>query len=148
MTCNGPICTARYFSTNLASIPPTVLLPMFGTLVQSLFKKSSNSAAAVSLAMSKLSEEALLLCARAATGLTRGDKALLHNMPADIRTVYKIFDLDPKVTQYAACTDHKCCTLYPPTFDHLSAIPRYPLRCTRQRFGEMCNNLLVKGTCK
>jgi hypothetical protein len=135
---------ARYFQTKLNEIQPSILLPMFNTLTQSLFKGMPQSAAGSSLIMSKHAERASLVRAQGPAGVTKQDERLLRDMPKDIRTIYKIFDLDPEVTAFATCPQPKCCATYMPTLDKISGIKHYPPRCTREKFGKICGSALVK----
>jgi hypothetical protein len=117
---------------------------MFNALIQSLFKKASHSAAGISLTTSKLTQHATLSRARGPSGLTERDEVLLRDIPIDIRTIYKAFDLDPEVTIFAACTRPTCCATYAPTLDRLSGIRQYPLRCVRAKFGQVCGSPLIR----
>ena len=117
---------------------------MFETLVQSLFKAMPHIAAGMSLAMNKLVETATLTRARGSLGLTKMDLQIIHNMPKDIRTVYSCFDLDPEIVIYATCPNSTCCAVYPPTIDSSCGITHYPLLCTNEKFGRVCNTALTK----
>ena len=78
--------------------------------------------------------------------LSREDKELLKDFPTDVRTVRRLFDLDPPITLYAACPT--CSMTYAPTFDANSGdIPIYPRRCSHRAWptSAPCNARLTKG---
>ena len=116
---------------------------MFETLVQSLFKAMPQTAADMSLAMSKLVAKASLARARGSQGLMPRDLDFIRSQPQDIRTVYRCFDLDPQITIFATCPEPKCCAVYQPITD-ACGITYYPPQCTRQTFGKVCNMPLTK----
>ena len=78
--------------------------------------------------------------------LSQEDKELLKDFPTDVRTVRRLFDLDPPITVYAACPT--CSMTYAPTFDANSGdIPIYPRRCSHRTWPSSapCNARLTKG---
>jgi hypothetical protein len=138
------VLPARHFDDSLRTINPATLLPAFDSLVQNLFKNATHSATSASLTMAIHSQCASLLRARGSDGLTAQDERLLRQMPTDIRTIYKMFRLDPQDTLFAACTKSTCCAIYAPTLDKMTGIPYYPPVCVREKFGRKCGLPLVK----
>lgn len=82
----------------------------------------------------------------AGSGLTNHEQKVLSEMPKDIRTVYKVFDLDPELTVFATCPSPTCCATYHPEFDASTGSPIYPLRCNRSKFGKECGEFLTKSS--
>ena len=116
---------------------------MFNALTQTLFQDMTQSAAGASLEMGKLTEQASRVHTRGSSGLTKRDEIVIKDIPIDIRTIHRIFDLDPKATIFAACTQTKCCAIYHPTLDPATGIAQYPLLCNNQLFGSVCASPLV-----
>jgi hypothetical protein len=138
-------CPARFFRNELRNIATPTLVSMFETLVQSLFKNMPHSAANASLQGNKTVGETFLSHARGSDNLTKRDNVIIRDMPLDIRTVHKIFDLGPQLTIYATCPRSKCCAIYSPIDDSpICKITQYPLTCTREKFGRVCGSSLVK----
>lgn len=71
-----------------------------------------------------------------------GEKLPLDNLPKDIRTARKIFDLDPKTTTYATCPS--CSNIYPP--GEKDGRKTYPATCNFKRFptSQPCGARLTK----
>ena len=73
-------------------------------------------------------------------------EAATHDCPKDIRTLYRLFDLDPQCTTYACCQIATCCSIYPlPSEVNTTAAEGYPLRCTHAKFGIPCDEPLMQG---
>jgi len=101
---------------------------MFNAITQNLFHGASYSAVGSFLSVSNGS-----------LGTSPSSSS-----PQDLRTIFKKFDLDPKVTRYACCTLPTCSAIYPPTFDALHKTFSYPLRCQQAKFGKVCGSHLVE----
>jgi hypothetical protein len=89
--------------------------------------------------------QVLVRCALEDNGnLSPRHKSVMDNFPTDIRTVRKVFDLDPKLIVYATCP--QCCCTHPPTFTSGSKVTLYPSRCQYIRYkgGRPCGAKLTK----
>ena len=135
---------AKHFNDSLFAINPETLLPAFDSLVQNLFKNAAHSTANASLTIAKETARASLLRTRGSAGLTKQDERFLRNMPTDIRTVYGMFNLEPRFTIFASCTERTCCAIYPPVLDESSGVVSYPPICLREKFGRICGLPIVK----
>lgn len=74
------------------------------------------------------------------------DQEIIASFPTDTRTARRLFDVDPVVTEWAACPS--CSMTYEPTFSlDAPAIPVYPRQCTHQRWqqSQPCNARLTKN---
>ena len=77
---------------------------------------------------------------------TSDEKSNHHvNCPKDIRTIYRLFDVDPSFTTYACCPVPTCSSLYPLSSSDGLQVMEYPLRCKNSRFGKTCNTPLMHG---
>ncbi|KAF9521264.1 hypothetical protein CPB83DRAFT_900920, partial [Crepidotus variabilis] len=138
--------SGRFFEPIMTGVSPPVLLNAFDALVQNLYGGSTRRGVAVSTRISN--------AAMAAAGAQIGGLGLDSQQQAaqrkqscneDIRTLYKLFDLDPSTTAYACCPLPTCSAIYPPLFTPDSQLPHYPLRCTSSKFGSACNQPLAEG---
>ena len=87
----------------------------------------------------------LVRCALQKDGnLSPRHKQMVENFPTDIRTVRKVFGLDPETVVYATCP--RCCCTHPPTFWKDSPVAIYPSRCQYIRYegGKPCDAPLTK----
>ena len=72
------------------------------------------------------------------------DRVLLEELPDDIRTARKRFNLDPSTTIYACCP--ACSFPHPPTKRSGSDVDMYPARCSAKRYpgSKPCGARLTK----
>ena len=134
------IIQGRYFRNNLTGVCGSSLVTACDALVQNLFQNATHTSASISVSLSNLAKDQALAEAKFASNK-------LRQTPKDIRTLYRLFDLNPKVTTYACCPIPTCCATYPPSNGAAASNnspPEYPLRCTEAKFGTLCNELLVK----
>ena len=78
--------------------------------------------------------------------LSLWQRSILNQIPRTMDTVLSKFDLDSKMTTYAACPS--CHFTYPPKFAQGSTIPVYPKECNNCPFPDSnpCKTQLVKST--
>ena len=77
--------------------------------------------------------------------LTETEQTIVKNIPSDIRTVRRMFNLDPDVRELAACPT--CSMTYEPRYScDFPTIPLYPRRCGRKPWptSQPCNARLTK----
>ena len=117
------IDAARYFRP-IAANHPLVAIAMFLVIVLNLFGHLARPGCNFALRVLQI----LVRCALQKDGnLSPRHKQMVENFPTDIRTVRKVFDLDPETVVYATCP--RCCCTHPPTFSKDSPVAIYPSRC-------------------
>ncbi|KZT04241.1 uncharacterized protein LAESUDRAFT_627041, partial [Laetiporus sulphureus 93-53] len=109
----------KHFSHPLDRVNPLLLLSVFTALVLNLLGQVTRRLCNFALRMLKLIIEFAL---RQGSGGTMQEEGLLKSFPTDIRSVRKLFGLDPMVTIFAACPT--CSSTYEPTYN--TDIPVYP----------------------
>ncbi|KZT01427.1 uncharacterized protein LAESUDRAFT_622408, partial [Laetiporus sulphureus 93-53] len=111
----------KHFNQPFDHVNPLLLLSAFTALVLSLFRHVTHRSCNFALRMLKLI---------VGTALQQSDKRTMQeegllknkNFPTDIRTIRKLFDLDPVVTVLATCPS--CSSTYEPTYN--AGVPIYP----------------------
>ena len=121
----------------MTGVSNSALVASLGTLVQSLFQGATRSGCSVSASLANLSKSEALL--------EKGATGAAYHQAKDVRTLYRLFDLDPQLTTYACCPLPTCCAIYPfPSDLYTPAGPDYTLRCTHTKFGIRCNEHLMQ----
>jgi hypothetical protein len=134
------IDAARYFRP-IAANHPLVAIAMFLVIVLNLFGHLARPGCNFALRVLQI----LVRCALQKDGnLSPRHKQMVEKFPTDIRTVRKVFDLDPETVVYATCP--RCCCTHPPTFSKDSPVAIYPSRCQYIRYegGKACDAPLTK----
>ncbi|KZT12283.1 uncharacterized protein LAESUDRAFT_620192, partial [Laetiporus sulphureus 93-53] len=109
----------KHFSHPLDRVNPLLLLSVFNVLVLNLLGQVTRRSCNFALCMLKLIIESAL---RQGGRGTMQEEGLLKSFPTDIRSMCKLFGLDPMVTIFAACPT--CSLTYEPTYN--TGIPVYP----------------------
>ncbi|KZT05323.1 uncharacterized protein LAESUDRAFT_619922, partial [Laetiporus sulphureus 93-53] len=109
----------KHFDHPLDRINPLLLLSIFMALILNLLRGSTRRACNFALRMLKL----IIECAIQQKGaVSSDDQEILKRFPTDIRSVRKLFDLDPVTIVWAVCPT--CSSTYEPSYQ--SGIPVYP----------------------
>lgn len=142
----------KYYTNKLLRIIPSILIALFNTLVLNLFSGASFKTSAATLdGFQQARRQTLFEVRSTSTGLTNLESSSLDKVtgpPTDIRTVYRIFNLDPELTIYACCPLPACSAIYAPIPGlHDDEGFSYPLRCSQVKFGKSCDTLLVGKAC-
>ncbi|KDR83008.1 hypothetical protein GALMADRAFT_238766 [Galerina marginata CBS 339.88] len=133
-----------YIPTTLSQVASSALVSSFNALASNLFCGTPLKLSAANLAASKQIRQLTLVEARGLGGTTPMDEKCVDSSPADIRTVYRMFEtLDPKLTVYACCPISGCSTIYPP-IEGERGVLEYPVQCSQVKFGKTCGEMLVK----
>ena len=135
------IAVAKYFQP-ISTSHPLVGIAIFLVIVLNLFGHLTRPGCNFALRVLQV----LVRCALEDNGnLSRRHKLVIDHFPTDIRTVRKVFDLDPELIIYATCP--RCCYTHPPTFTKDSKVANYPSRCPYIRYkgGKPCNAKMTKS---
>jgi hypothetical protein len=112
---------AAKFFRPISTNNPLIGIAMFLVVVLNLFGHLAQPGCNFALHVLQV----LVRCALEDDGnLSPRQKSVMDNFPTDIRTVRKVFDLDPTLIVYATCP--QCCYTHPPTFTNNSKVARYP----------------------
>ena len=121
-------------------------MAMFLALVLQLVGGVSRDICNFALGALKIFAEAAL---RSRGPLTETEETMTDHIPRDIRTVRRLFNLDPEIRELAACPT--CSMTYEPRYTRqFPAIPLYPRRCNRKPWAtsQPCNARLTKAAVK
>lgn len=133
---------AAKFFRPISTNNPLVGIAMFLVVVLNLFGHLARPGCNFALRVLQV----LVRCALENDGnLSPWHKSVMDNFPTDIRTVRKVFDLDPTLIVYATCP--RCCYTHPPIFTSGSKVAHYPSRCEYIRYkgGRPCATKLTKN---
>ncbi|EIW74262.1 hypothetical protein CONPUDRAFT_17671, partial [Coniophora puteana RWD-64-598 SS2] len=110
--------TERWYAEKLPGINPLVLISMFLVLVLNLFGHATRSWCNVTLALQRFLLRTAFtnpFAGQAPRELSYRESQILQTLPADLRTVHSLFELKPRIRQYASCPS--CSFLHPPDDD-------------------------------
>lgn len=122
---NANLPIEHHFNHPLYHVHILIVYGMFMALVLHIIGRCSQHTSKFVLKMMKITLGAAVSIARLGQPSPLEEK-ILKDFPTDIRTVRKVFDLEPKTTTFAACT--KCCCLYKP--EDRNGVPVYPSLCS------------------
>ena len=133
---------APHFEHPLRNSNPLVLIAMFLALILQLIGGVSRDICNFALGALKIFTDAAL---RSGGPPTEMEETIAKNIPSDIRTVRRLFNLDPDVRELAACPT--CSMTYEPKYSReFPSIPLYPRRCSYKPWptSQPCNARLTK----
>jgi hypothetical protein len=119
----------KHFTHPLRTRDPVVVVAMFIVVVLNVLATTSRQICNTILDL------LLVMLEMAFMGrgrkLTREEEEIISKFPKDARGVRKAFDIEPKVTIFAACPS--CGSIYAPQ-DREDGVKDYPIECTYKRY--------------